>query len=425
MTGIYQQKGIQAMKVLVFSPYFTPEIAASMYLFEDIFRCITERGHTVELYVPTPTRGVDRETRKTYKNKKTELRHGGKMVIRRIAMYREGKNAILRAIRYVLVNIACIWKGLRTSGDIIFAPSTPPTQGMMINIIGRLKHIPTVYNVQDVFPDSMVNNGMTRKGSILWKIGRKIENYSYSRAKHIIVISEDFKNNLLEKKVPEEKITVIPNWADLSGIHPVPREENILISRYQLDPSCFYVTYSGNIGLSQNMDLLLEAAKMLEHEISELRFLIIGDGADRERVQARIADEKISNVIMLPFQPYEDIAHVFSLGDIGLIISKPGIGGSSVPSKTFNILAASRPILASFDRESELCQLIDKYHCGMVAEADSLDEFVSGIRALYSNPEIRRQLGQNGRQYVSDNLGYQKPANQYVDVLENNAKNVR
>ena len=141
--------------------------------------------------------------------------------------------------------------------------------------------------------------------------------------------------------------------------------------------------------------------------------------------QARIADEKISNVIMLPFQPYEDIAHVFSLGDIGLIISKPGIGGSSVPSKTFNILAASRPILASFDRESELCRLIDKYHCGMVAEADSLDEFVSGIRALYSNPEIRRQLGQNGRQYVSDNLGYQKPANQYVDVLENNAKNVR
>ena len=410
------------MKVLVFSPYFTPEIAASMYLFEDIYRCVAERGHTVELYVPTPTRGIDPETRRIYQKRKTEIRYDGKMVIRRIAMYREGKNAVLRAIRYFLVNIACIWKGLKTSGDVIFAPSTPPTQGMMINIIGALKRIPTVYNVQDVFPDSMVNSGMTHKGSYLWKIGRKIENYSYSHAKHIIVISDDFKNNLLEKKVPEEKITVIPNWADLSGIRPVPREENKLISRFQLDPSCFYVTYSGNIGLSQNMDLLLEAAKILEHEISELRFVIIGDGADRERVQARVADESIKNVIMLSFQPYEDIAHVFSLGDIGLIISKPGIGGSSVPSKTFNILAASCPILASFDKQSELCKLLDKYHCGMIAEADSLDQFLSGIRYLYGNPEIRMKFGLNGRQYVSDNLGCEKPANQYVDVLENNAK---
>ena len=410
------------MKVLVFSPYFAPEIAASMYLFEDIYRCVAERGHTVELYVPTPTRGIDQETRRIYKKRKTEVRHEGKMVIRRIAMYREGKNAVLRAIRYFLVNIACIWKGLKTSGDVIFAPSTPPTQGMMINIIGALKHIPTVYNVQDVFPDSMVNSGMTHKGSILWKIGRKIENYSYSHAKHIIVISDDFKNNLLEKKVPDEKITVIPNWADLSGICPIPREENKLISRFQLDPSCFYVTYSGNIGLSQNMDLLLEAAKILEHEIIELRFLIIGDGADKERIQARVTDEAIKNVIMLPFQPYEDIAHVFSLGDIGLIISKPGIGGSSVPSKTFNILAASCPILASFDKQSELCKLLEKYHFGMIAEADSLDQFLSGIRYLYGNSEIRIQLGQNGRQYVSDNLGFEKPANQYVDVLENNAK---
>lgn len=410
------------MKVLVFSPYFTPEIAASMYLFEDIYRCVAERGHTVELYVPTPTRGIDQETRKMYQKRKTEIRHDGRMVIHRIAMYREGKNAVLRAIRYFLVNIACIWKGLKTTGDIIFAPSTPPTQGMMINIIGALKHIPTVYNVQDVFPDSMVNSGMTHKGSFLWKIGRKIENYSYSHAKHIVVISEDFKNNLLEKKVPEEKITVIPNWADLSGIFPVPREENKLISNFQLDPSCFYVTYSGNIGLSQNMDLLLEAAKILEHEISELRFVIIGDGADKERVQARVADEAIKNVIMLPFQPYEDIAHVFSLGDIGMIISKPGIGGSSVPSKTFNILAASCPILASFDKQSELCQLLEKYHCGMIAEADSLDQFLSGIRYLYNNPEIRKQLGQNGMQYVSDNLSFEKPANHYVDVLENNAK---
>lgn len=410
------------MKVLAFSPYFTPEIAASMYLYEDIYRCIAERGHTVELYVPTPTRGVDRETRKLYKKKKTEIRHDGKMVIHRIAMYREGKNPILRAIRYFLVNIACIWKGLITSGDVIFAPSTPPTQGMMINIIGALKHIPTVYNIQDIFPDSLVNSGMTHNGSILWKIGRKIENYSYSHARELIVISEDFKNNLMKKGVPEEKITIIPNWADISDIHPVSREDNILFSRYQLDPEQFYITYCGNIGLSQNMDLLLAAAKSLQENDDNICFLLIGDGADKERITGRVAAENIQNVKLLPFQPYEDIAHVFSLGDIGLIISKSGIGGSSVPSKTFNIMAAACPILASFDEDSELSKLIETVDCGKIAKADSIEQFLSGIRYLYNHPEIREQFGRNGRQYVIDNLDSGIPTNRYVDVLEKAAE---
>ena len=116
---------------------------------------------------------------------------------------------------------------------------------------------------------------------------------------------------------------------------------------------------------------------------------------------------------------------MFSLGDVGLIISKPGIGGSSVPSKTFNIMAASCPILASFDGQSELSKLINSIHCGMTTEADSIDQFLAGIRYMFNNPEIRRQLGQNGRQYVTDNLGYQKPANQYVDVLEKTAGDVK
>lgn len=403
------------MKVLAFSCYYTPEIAASMYLTEDIYKGIVKAGHTLEVYVPMPTRGISEEVRTEYKKKKIEKKYEDKLTIHRIAMYREGRNSILRALRYLFINAAFMWKGLKTKADVIFIQSTPPTQGMMAGMLSKLKKIPLVYNLQDIFPDSLVNSGMTSKGSLIWKIGRRIENYSYRHSKKIIVISEDFKKNILAKGVPEEKIVVVPNWADVSGVYPIERQNNILIKRYSLDPNRFYITYSGNIGFTQNMDLLLDVANDLKIKMPDLAFVIIGNGADKERVQRRISDEKIDNVIMLPFQPYEDIAHVFSLGNIGLVISKPGVGNNSVPSKTWSIMAAGKPVLASFDSDSELCKLIDKTGCGIHTEAGEKKSLIDAIMYLYKGDSVT--MGQAGLMYITEYANKAKCVTAYVDQL--------
>lgn len=403
------------MKVLAYSCYYTPEIAASMYLTEDIYKGIVDAGHTLEVYVPMPTRGISEEVRKEYKKKKHEEKYDGKLTIHRIAMYREGKNSALRALRYLFVNVSFIWKGIKTKADVIFVQSTPPTQGMMAGIIGALKHTPVVYNLQDIFPDSLVNSGMTSEGSFIWKVGRRIENFSYRHAKKIIVISEDFKKNILAKGVPEEKIVVVPNWADVSGVYPIERKDNILIARYGLDPEKFYITYCGNVGFTQNMDLLLDTAIDLKEELPTLRFVIIGDGADKERVQKRVEDEKINNVIMLPFQPYEDIAHVFSLGDVGLIISKPGVGNNSVPSKTWSIMAAGKPVLASFDSDSELCKLIDQIGCGKHADAGNKNGLKEAIRFFCGMNNS--DMGSTGLTYINEYANKEKCVGSYVAQL--------
>lgn len=403
------------MRVLAFSAYYTPEIAASMYLTEDIYKGIVDAGHTLEVYVPMPTRGISEEVRQDYKAKKHEKKYDGKLTIHRIAMYREGKNSTLRALRYLFVNMAFIWKGFKTKADVIFVQSTPPTQGMMAGIVGALKHIPVVFNLQDIFPDSLVNSGMTSEGSLIWKIGRRIENFSYKHAKKIIVISEDFKKNILAKGVPEEKIVVVPNWADVSGVYPVDRKDNVLIDRYGLDPDKFYITYCGNVGFTQNMDLLLEAAMDLKNELPDLRFVIIGDGADKERVQKRVEEEKIDNVIMLPFQPYEDIAHVFSLGDVGLIISKPGVGNNSVPSKTWSIMAAGKPVLVSFDSDSELCKLIDQIGCGKHADAGDKEELIEAIRLFYRTDNC--DMGNTGLFYINEHVNKEKCVKEYIKTI--------
>ena len=406
------------MKILVFYPYYPPEIAASLYLYQDIVERLAKEGNVVDLFVPSPTRGISKEIKSEYKHKKLEILYNGNLRIHRFSCIQEGKNPILRAIRYFWTNLIYLWKGLLLKSDVLFTLSTPPTQGLVFGFLKKIKSIPVVYNLQDIFPDSLVNSGLTNKGSIFWKIGRKIEDFTYRNADKIIVISEDFKKNIMAKGVPEEKIEVIPNWVDTSDVYPIDRKDNILFDRYNIDRNKFIISYCGNIGHTQNMDMLLDAAKELQENLPQLLFVLIGEGAEKQHVEERINNEHITNVLLLPFQPYEDIAHVFSLGDVGLIISKPGVGTNSVPSKTWSYMAAGKPILASFDEDSELHNIIIKNHCGFISSNTSFGSFIDCIQELYKMTNLKN-LGDNGYNYISSSLSRDNLLNKYIEIFMN------
>ena len=407
------------MRILKLSPYYEPEKVSSSHLMKDLTQAYLDAGFCIENYVPMPTRGVSDEVREAYKHKKYEEQENGQVIVHRFSMFREGRNPIQRALRYVLVNIIQYFKGAAAKEvDVIFAGSTPPTQGLLCGLVKKRLKVPFVYNLQDIFPDSLVNAKMTRKGSLIWKLGRRLEDFTYRSADKIIVISEGFKRNIMEKGVPEEKIAVVPNWVDTDSVYPIAREDNVLFDRYQLDRDKFYVCYSGNIGHSQNLSLLLEAAKKLEKELSDMCFVLIGEGAAKAELEEAIKNEGIGNVIMLPFQPYEEIAHVFGLGDVGLIISKPGIGGSSVPSKTWSIMAAAKPMIASFDEDSELTELVRENTFGMAVGAGDADRLCAAVRALYEDREAGRDMGQRARAYVCEHLNKETCTGMYVKILQ-------
>lgn len=299
--------------------------------------------------------------------------------------------------------------------------STPPIQGMLGAILRKFKKVPFVYNLQDIFPDSLVNNGLAKKGGLLWKIGRKIEDFTYRHADKIIVISEDFKRNIMAKGVPEDKIVVIYNWVDQNAVVDIPREQNKLFDMYGLDRSKFYVSYNGNIGLSQNMDMLLSVAEEFQTEQPDIEFVLVGNGAYLDEVKRRVIDKSLGNVHLLPFQPYEDISHVFSLGDASLVISKPGTGAASVPSKTWSIMSASRPVLANFD-ENELKDIVGSNECGIFTKAGDKEAFKQSILTLYGDRELCRRYGQNGRRFVMENLTKEVGTQKYVDVIKSVCK---
>lgn len=409
------------MKILQMTGYFLPEKAASIYLVENRLEAFAKEGFDMVIYASRPTRGLSEKEYAEYKHKKEELMYNGKLCVHRFAMYREGRNPIFRIIRYSLNWMIQLWSGLLEKNvDCVYLESTPPIQGMLGAFLKKFRGIPFVYCLQDIFPDSLAGNGLAKKRGLIWKIGRVIENFTYKHADKIIVISEDFKKNIIAKKVPEEKIVVVYNWVDQNAVVDVPREKNKLFDKYRLDRSKFYVTYCGNIGLSQNMDMLIEVAEALEMN-TQIHFVLVGNGAYKEELEKNIRRRNISNVTLLPFQPYEDISHVFSLGDVGIIISKPGVGENSVPSKTWSIMSASRPVLANFD-ENEIKTILSMNECGVFTKAGDKQAFTDAILELYHNREMCRKYGENGRKFVMENLTREIGTQKYVDVIRSVAK---
>lgn len=408
------------MRILFIPAYFFPEHGASSYLDLNQKEAFADSGFDMVVYTPTPTRGITEDVRQEYKKKKQEILFGGRMVVHRFNLIGEKKNPVLRAWRYTLSCIKQFCKGVfakdARSCDLMFISSTPPIQGAMAALVKKFRHIPLIYNLQDIFPDSLVGTGIAKKDGLLWKIGRVIENFTYRNADKIIVISQDFKRNIMAKGVPEEKIEVIYNWVDEQAVVHIPRDENKLFKKYNLDPNKFYITYCGNIGLTQNMDLLLDVAKELSSE-ENIHFVLVGEGADKARVVKRVENENINNISFLPFQPYEDISHVFSLGNAGLIISKPGVGENSVPSKTWSIMSAECPVIANFD-ENEIKSILNYNNCGIFTKAGDKEAFKNAILELYHNQEKAVQLGKNGRQFIMENLTREIGTSKYVKVVK-------
>lgn len=406
------------MKVLQLTGYFLPEKAASIYLVENRLEAFANEGFDLVIHASRPTRGLSDEEYAEYKNRKEEMMYDGKLRVHRFAMYREGKNPVLRAMRYSFNWIIQLWYGLTEKNvDCVYLESTPPIQGLLGSLLKIFRNIPFVYCLQDIFPDSLAGTSLAKKGGLLWKIGRVIEDFTYKHADKIIVISEDFKKNIMAKGVPEDKIVVVYNWVDQNAVVDIPREKNKLFDKYNIDRKKFYIEYSGNIGLTQNMDMLLEVMKELKTTHPDIGLVLVGEGAYKAQVEEIVKRDDLTNVTMIPFQPYEDISHVLSLGDAGLVISKPGVGANSVPSKTWSIMSASRPVLANFD-ENELKDILVGNECGIFTKAGDKEAFKQSIIKLYENRDLCKEYGRNGRQFVMDNLTREVGTKKYVDVIK-------
>ena len=406
------------MRILGLSSYYGSSVSSS-HLSRSRNQAFVDAGFDMVSYAPTPSRGLSKEEIKRYKKIRLETNYDGHQVVHLYRMFSEGKNPVQRALRYTCSAFIQFFKGVfakdARSCDVLFISSTPPIQGAMAALVKKCRrdHIPLIYNLQDIFPDSLVGTGLAKKGGLLWKIGRVIENFTYRNADKIIVISEDFKKNIMAKGVPEEIIEVIYNWVDADAVQPVTKEENPLFDEFSLDRTKFTVVYAGNLGNAQNISIILDAAS----ELPEIQFAVFGTGGLEESIRSRISSESLNNVHLHPLQPIERVSQVYSLGDVCVVSCKAGLGGSAMPSKTWTIMSCGRPVLANFD-EGELKEIVEKNGCGVFTHAGNVAEFVEAIQSLAASPERCKEMGNNARVFILNNLTKEVGTQKYVDVIK-------
>ena len=401
------------MNLLLYSAYYEPEVAASLYLSTNLYEDFAASGMNVRLYTPLPTRGVTDEVRNSYRGK-IEKKIDSRLEIIRLNIPKESKSTIKRALRYLWMNFVFIHNASKFDADAIFVQSTPPTQGAMAAIIKKKKKIPFVYNLQDVFPDSLVGAGMTKENTFIYRVGRRIEDYTYKNADRIIVISNDIKQNIINKGVPEEKIVVVPNWIDSEMIHPIEKEDNYLFDKYHIPKDKFTVVYAGNLGYAQNIEVIIKSAEMLK-EYQNIQFVIFGKGAQEDEYKEMAAG--LDNVYFFPIQPYSEVSYVYSVGDVSVVPCKKGFGGSAMPSKTWSIMATGIPVLASFDPGTEMEKIIKTEEMGLFSDADDALGLSDNILKLYTDKGLREKLGKNARTYVKKELNRRVCTQKYIDTI--------
>ena len=381
------------MKILCPRAYYDPEQTAGSHLMQDLEEQFITR-HTIEYLVSTPTRGISKEVHNKYKHRLREEKNNGRILIRRFPMFREGKSPLLRAFRYLLCNIAQIYYGsCEKDVDVIYSGSTPPTIGVTcIQIskkIGKKQNrkIPVIYKLDDVFPDSLVQAGLTHKGSMIWNIGRAIENYIYNNVDTLIVNCDGMRKNLIDKGVPETKLRVVSNWIDFSAVNPISKESNHLFEELKIPRDKYTVLYAGNFGEAQGAEIILEAAIQTLNE-KKINYVVFGGGTHFNEFKERAS--RMPNIQVFSLLPLDRVSEVYSLADVALITCKPGFGGIGMPSKTWSIMACNKRIIASYDVESDLSSIIKKIRAGVTVEPGnsvalsnaiikSFNEFENGV----------------------------------------------
>jgi colanic acid biosynthesis glycosyl transferase WcaI len=390
------------MDLLVLCPHFAPDVAPTGTVMTAIARELVAQGHRLHVVTALPwyrRHNVEEGWRgRPWRTERTEWGR-----ITRVHPFPTDKRNIkARAMGFAgFVGLAsALAAATPTRPDAVLAMSPPLPIGLAGLAVARLRRAPFVFNIQDVFPDVAVELGLLTNRHVI-RAASMVERFTYRRADAVTVLSDDLRDNVTRKIGTQRgrrrtRVEVIPNFVDVEAIQPSERDnayrkEHDLVGRT-------VVMYAGNVGFSQNLGLLLHAARALATERPDVVFVVNGGGAARPALEAEAAG--MDNVRFVDFQPVERLPEVLAAADIHVVPLKRGLARASVPSKLYSILAAGRPVLASVDPGTEVARTIERADAGVAVEPDDPAAFLTALRGLLADPERAATLGTNGRTFV-------------------------
>ncbi len=412
-------EGVRSMKdrlhIALVTAYFTPEITPITHLYTDLAEDLCRYGADVSVVTNMPNRGMNEEERADYLDRTEEVTPEGYRVFRVGTKAREKKNFVLRALHFAINTRALRRAAKKLHADVYLLGSMPPFLGLVGAELSRRAR--TVYILQDIFPDSMVAMGKFTEWHPVVRASRRMEQRIYRKNTSFITLSEDMKRTLVARGIEPERIAVIPNWADTESIRPIARKDNPLFDELNLSREGFYAVYAGTLGILQEPDVILDAAKLLL-ETKDIRILIFGDGAMLDHIKKRIERERIENVLLFPLYPSERVAQVYSLGDAALVPLKKGATRYAMPSKTWSALAAGCPVIVCAEAGSEWARSIEHESYGVCVTPGEAGEMADAILRLHASTVPLEELGARARSYACEHASRAQATRAYYDWLQ-------
>jgi glycosyltransferase involved in cell wall biosynthesis len=407
------------LDVLYFHQYFATRRRSTATRSYELARRLVERGHKVTI--------VSRDTRRleSGRDRPPEGRLVGRETVDGIDVlylnipYANRYPKALRLASFTAFTIASSVAGaLERKPDVVFASSTPLTIGAAGLLTARAKRVPFVFEIRDLWPAVPVQLGVLKNPAAI-RSAEWLERRLYRGAERIVVLSEGSRDELERRGIPDEKLVLIPNAADLDVFRPDVADEGFR-AKHGLEGR-FVALYAGAIGKANGLDQLVDAASALRRWGDErITIVALGDGGERPRLEERAAELGLGNLRFLPPVPKEELAGVVGAADVTLTVFAPHpILETNSPNKFFDSLAAGKPVVVNLD--GWLRRLVEEHDAGVWVPGGNAEALAGALSALAANSAQVERMGRNARALAEREFGRDEMADRLARTLEDAA----
>lgn len=405
----------------VLTEYFHPEEASTAQLLTELATGLRNR-HDFSVSVITALPNYHNEDRQA-SVPRCEMHDGTN--IERVRATRFDKDSLpLRLVNWLSFTLLAFVRLLRGHGDddAVLVLSNPPILPFIAWINHKLRGIPYVYLIYDVYPDMAVELGYLDRDGLVARLWDQAMRPVYRDAARVVVLGESMERHIEAKMTDDEgfepgRIESIANWEDGDFIEPREKADNDFAQKHDTDEK-FTVLYSGNIGRFHELETTINAIDRLESVgRMDVQLLIIGEGARKAELQQYVTQQGIENVRFLPFQPLKRLPETLTCGDASLVGINPKMEGMCVSSKLYSSLAAGQPILAVVGENDEVARVVSKNNCGAYIKPGESRAAAEALKQWADDPEQVATLGKNARECFEDQYTKEHAVDQYADLF--------
>ena len=415
------------MKILYISQYFPPEMGAPAARVSELAQRWAQSGHDVTVLTgfPNHPNGIIRpEYRKSFRHVIFREQIRDVNVVRSWLLPLPNRRPMERMLNYSSFLASAVVTGsFLGAPDAVIASSPQLLVGLAGWWISRLKRVPFIFEVRDLWPESLVAVGVGNANSVLHHSLARIAAFLYHKADHIVVVTPAFREFLVSRwQIPAEKISVVPNGVETKIF--TPRFADHDLRKSLGGDGKFVASFIGTMGLAHGLNTLIEAAERFQKAEPDVLFMLVGEGADRERITAIAQAKGLSNIRFVPQQLREKVPDYIAASDACLVLLKKSeVFETVIPTKMLEFMSCAKPVILGVRGQAR--EMIECSRAGLCIEPENVDQLCDAILRLRKEEWLRESLGRNGREYIIRHLSRERTADEYLQVLSEVIPGVR